>query len=434
MGYMSSLESSIVAICGNLVFSKKQVYAYYKLPSARFDFASRESKVSAALALDNLLSSLSSSASKDLECHLLVICVPIDVDAWETGLNDAMNRVTRVTGAGERFIAAQAEILRRAAYTTKQVFLGVELGSRSDVDGEASLNPIIDTAKTVQAAIDKMLVIKDSYISPSESAVWEGKENSLNIAMNSATLKCERATSSEIAGVLMRIINPNPTFSPPPSIERYGEGALIGLVDSRITEKSTHLEIEYPDSDKQYQASLVFSAFPTQLEYPNGEPWIYAVQILCGSAVFSSRFKLIPPGKVAKQLGVNIKRTQDELNNAASVGQVSLDLTKRARTVELLEYRVKNSNQPWVFGTHQITVTRGSEKELKSDLSTLTQYFHQKDVVLSRPLGNQYDLLLQAIPGDHIRVKDYIRKQTLPIIGTGMPHGTSDTGDRIEFQ
>jgi type IV secretory pathway VirB4 component len=48
------------------------------------------------------------------------------------------------------------------------------------------------------------------------------------------------------------------------------------------------------------------------------------------------------------------------------------------------------------------------------------------------PTGDQFDMLLEAMPGDNVRTQSYYQRQELTLIGGGMPTASSESGDRID--
>ena len=72
-----------VAIVDNIVFSKTDVWAYYKVTNDAFDFLLQGQKVSLAVQLDNAYSNIASDRTEPVDVQLIVTSLPVDIDHWE---------------------------------------------------------------------------------------------------------------------------------------------------------------------------------------------------------------------------------------------------------------------------------------------------------------------------------------------------------------
>ena len=72
-----------VGIVGNVVFSKKEAWAYYKIGSVPYDFLTDSGRARLANDLMVALTGLSSTAGRNVDLHILVTNTPFNVDSWE---------------------------------------------------------------------------------------------------------------------------------------------------------------------------------------------------------------------------------------------------------------------------------------------------------------------------------------------------------------
>ena len=423
---------SILAIEKNMAFSAKSVTAYYSLPPARFDFASDTSLVIAALSLNGLLSSLSSQAGLEINAHLVISSTPMDVEGWYLNLKEHVTESER----SDYLLDAQKEILQRSRFTEKEVYLGIELGNRAGIGGGAedvSMNPLAGVMSSATKAIDRILDVRDGQISAYELKMWQKREERVaSVIMNNNALQCTRVSPHILAQMVSQSVNPLGFAALSPTVSKWGTGALKSLMSCEVKIKPNYLEFTYPDDSKTFMATLCFARFPTHTVFPEANPWILATQILVPTSRFFSRFKLVSPDKVRDALGKNIKIIEDEEKNAEIANHVSYDILERASIAKELEHRMSKETDPWVYGNHRVVLSARTLKELKDQVATIRQHFHQRKIELAWTMGDQWKLFLESMPADFVRVDDFTLRQTLPILGGGFPHGSSTVGDRID--
>ena len=80
-------------IDNNLLYTKTEVEAWYKLPTSRFVFRSTNDRIQEALNIDNLLSSVTAALGKDTYAHMLAGAVPFDTPGWLEGTLEANREV-----------------------------------------------------------------------------------------------------------------------------------------------------------------------------------------------------------------------------------------------------------------------------------------------------------------------------------------------------
>ena len=79
---LKRLKIPIVAINDNIVFSKKEVWAYYKVATVPFDFLSQSAKANMASSTMNGLASICQSEGRKVDGHILITNTPFDIQSW----------------------------------------------------------------------------------------------------------------------------------------------------------------------------------------------------------------------------------------------------------------------------------------------------------------------------------------------------------------
>lgn len=77
------MDISMVAVSDNIVFSKTDMWGYYRLTNSAYDFLSSEAKIALGQQIINAFVNLMGDRSEPLSCHLIVSSIPVDIDSWE---------------------------------------------------------------------------------------------------------------------------------------------------------------------------------------------------------------------------------------------------------------------------------------------------------------------------------------------------------------
>ena len=76
---LKRLNIPIQAVSDNIVFSKKEVWAYYKIATVPYDFLSATAKAGMANSTITALASVCQSAGKKIDGHILITNTPFDI-------------------------------------------------------------------------------------------------------------------------------------------------------------------------------------------------------------------------------------------------------------------------------------------------------------------------------------------------------------------
>jgi hypothetical protein len=127
------LDIPAVGIVDNVVFSKKEAWAYYKIASVPYDFLTNAGRVKLANDIIVALSSLSQRIGRNVDLHILVTNTPVNIDSWEDQMYeiyDQWNGRNNRLKTFDKFIRNQTVALKRRSYKKKVVYLGVKLFTR----------------------------------------------------------------------------------------------------------------------------------------------------------------------------------------------------------------------------------------------------------------------------------------------------------------
>lgn len=127
------LNLSMQAVSDNIVYSKRDQFAYYRVANSVYDFLSNDSKVQLAAQLTNAFTNLMGDRTEPLDCQIITTSIPVDIDAWEAQVREVSETWNRGPGFDE-YLAQMYNYLATEEYMKKVVYLGVKLGSRGTVD------------------------------------------------------------------------------------------------------------------------------------------------------------------------------------------------------------------------------------------------------------------------------------------------------------
>lgn len=405
-------------IDNNLLYTKTEVEAWYKLPTSRFVFRSTNDRIQEALNIDNLLSSATAALGKDTYAHMLAGAVPFDTPGWLEGTLEANREVMggNVTLESRNYAISEARRINEMQPYTQSCFIGISLGNRvsSVIDGKP--DSIGDALKVGRDAMDKMFG-QESYPSAAEKKLWRERLEVLHNVMVSGSGGGEPAEPVNEDTLNFLIRRPfGPQLGPDPTCAlREHASCVETLVD----------EGEEPT----FTVTSCFARFPQEIRFPEFGPWIAKVFEEDETAWFSARFRLVPAVKVRKMLSNKIKQTLDEAQNAEIAGKYSMDIQERTESATILEHEMSKSTEPWIFGHYTVTQTSDTLKGAKKKASAMRQAFHAQKIELATPPGSQYPLMLQTVPGQKLTVKDYAQYHNLSIIGGGLPAASNAAGD-----
>lgn len=429
---------SITAIHGDLTFSKRDVYLWVRLSPNHYEFLNDQERTDFVYKYNRALTNLLISEEQSLDCHLIQTSDVFNETYWANDLYDHAYPYDPTPYLGE-FLGKMAAHMNLFQFRRKNVYLGVNLGFRSDFNPtKAALKiPGID-------AISRLFVGEaDEYLTDAELEFWQEKAKLSRLSLQSSELEAKIVHGAELAYIIRKPMFPSMVA---PTLDElnlsdgqiWGKGELQTLADGEITENNRQwLEITQTidgESYKGYRATLCFSKFPAAMQYPAREPWIHYASLLPFPVDFYSRFTIEPSRKVRKQITNKIKDMRDQASNMTSAGgEISLELEELYQLGRHLEADLGHDDSPWLFARHRIVVEAKTKEELKENCRLVIDHYKKMGITVVWSSGDQLDLLLEGMPNDKVRLGSYYQRHQLNIIGAGLPTGTGGTGNAIVY-
>lgn len=440
------LGISALAMIDNVVYSKTEKWAYYRLSNHVFDFISLESKVALASRLTNAFSNLMNDKQEPVECHIIITSVPIDLNSWSDQVKTISKSWDRAPNF-DTYIKEQKEFLEREEYMIKAVYLGINLGKRGALEVE-NINIIESGLKGARDYIkswwNNILYLPTEEVKEDEEKEVRRKEENIYRILSTGNLQAERCTSQELLLLIKRQFYP---ALPTPYLDidhsnRIGPGDIALESHSMIKNKYRWLEFSHIMNGEEYttyRTCLSFSKFPKETVYPYSIPFLYLPYQLHLPFTVYARFFLIPTSKMKAEIEKKKKEQKDEVENISAgmddyssvVDGAPTGVIESLSTIQEMSEMVNTDKTPWVEGSYRIVVETPSEELLRKYCSILKQQFADQDINVSWTSGDQTQLFLEQMPGDKLRVKSFNQLTNLNMITTSGFNFSNDVGDLI---
>lgn len=208
------LKIAAEAIIDNIVCSRTDGWAYFRIRNDVFDFLSAGQKVSMALQNVNAFNSLMGDRARPLDCELIISSTPIDVDLWEAQVRNTMENWTSIEEPPGRaaFLRGQYEHLRQKEYHERVTYIGVHLGARGSVNIEDFnlLESGLKGAKeTVQAWFSRLTPGASGMVTADEEKSLRGREEEIYRILSTGHFQAERVTAEELLLLIKRQFYPS---------------------------------------------------------------------------------------------------------------------------------------------------------------------------------------------------------------------------------
>jgi hypothetical protein len=440
------LDISAMAVIDNIVFSKTDRWAYYRLSNKVFDFLSNDGRVSMAQQISNALNNLMSDRNDPLECHLIVTSTPVDVDAWESQVKE-VSKIWNTSPGFNDYVQAQIQFLKNEEYLKRVAYLGINIGKRRALDLsntnflEVGVKGAVDTLKKWWKTV---LAIPSAEIDVDEEKEARQKEINFFRILFNGNLQATRCSAEDLLLLIKRQFYP---AMPAPYLDidhhnRLGPGDLDLELYSAIEKKYRWLAINQQLGEHSvtgYRACLSFTKFPKTIDFPyEGFPFLYLPAKLSLPFTTYARFVLRPSDAMKKELERKKNESKDELKSMA-VGQDALDSAVNPNSdvagslgdIQTMSDMIASDKSPWVEGSYRIVVETPDEEKLRKYCSIVRQQYSDLDINVNWTAGNQVDLFLEQMPGDHLRLKSFNQTTNLAMLSTSGFNFSSDIGDPI---
>lgn len=438
-----NMKLSAVAISENLVFSKTDVWAYYKIRNDVYDFLSQNQKISVSMQISNALNNLMTDKQEPVECHLITTTIPIDIDSWEAQVRGVSENWEQPPGF-EKYLQEQAMILKLSEYKKRVCFLGINLGKRGALDMEGFNvfeSGFKGATETLKAWLDTVLQPPGEIISAQEEDQYRRKESDYFRTLSVGHLQATRCTSEDLLLLIKRQFYP---AMPSPYLDidaksRLGPGDLELETGSVIENKYRWTKITQMFGDQEiagYRAAMSFAKFPKEMQYPYGPfPFLYFPAKLGTSFTVYSRFTLHPSAKMKGDVEKKKKEQKDELENigggTAYDSSLPADVLQAIDDIQLISELLASDKTPWIEGSYRLIVEAETEEVLRDYCSELKQRYDDLGILLKWTAGDQSQLFLEQMPGDYLRIKSFKQITNLNMISTSGANFSSDVGDVI---
>ena len=408
-----------------ILLTESAAWAYYRLPTVSYEFTTAEGREALA---GNITVALAAIRMPDAEVHLRVAHRTNPAAEWATALD-----VTSDGGPGwAEYLDQMYRHVWAKDFWTKEVYLGVRLGVRG---AKANLGGgVFAQLFGFYQRGEKILGIDDAAVSPDEVARWTEQAERLGRALASGALYARHATSVEVAWLFQHMVTGSlPDLPPSASPQRtWGPGEIEALVEGQVHNGRSTLRLEQPTGES-YAAFLSFSRFPDIMPFPDGEPWIHYADALPFPVEVSSRMRLIPPSKASKDVSRKLAHARDMDKHIREAGaEAPLALSEQIDAARMLEHGIAKERLPFVYGWHRLLVSAPTRQMLNQRVEAVVEHYRDIGIDVVNSTGDQFSLLREALPGDHVRVNAYTQRQPLRTIAGGMPTATVDLGDRVD--
>lgn len=438
------LDISAIGVVDNLVFSDKEVWAYYSIGGNAYDFLSHDGKLALAANTTNAFANLMTDRAEPLDAHIINFSKPLDTDAWEQQMYDEIIDGREPPGLND-FIQDQKYYLESREYYMHVSYLGICIGRRGALEME-SLNLIDAGFKGAWEELKKWgkkaMSMPGVEIGIDEELRFRKAEEEFYTILSQGHLNAQRVSSEDLLLTMKQQFYPG---MPTPYLDvdhdnRLGPGDLELELYSGI--KNRYRWMEFTQQILQYtvtgyRATLTFSKFPKEILYPAGIPFLYLPTRLDEPYDTYARFTLIPTENMKKEVVKKQKELDDELQNIGEAGGDSM-VNTHAEAGEALEDSVmldsilSSDKTPWLQGTYRIVIEDSTEEGLKEQVAKIRQDYSDMGININHTAGDQAELFLEQMPGDRLRESSFQQTTNLYQIGASGFNFSSAVGDRIK--
>lgn len=454
------LDLSIRAIEENIVFNKKEQWAYFKISNMPYSFRSYDDKCMTNRDITSGFESLMADRNQEIECHLIHATVPLDIDAW---YEDEMNAIAahfpdnsgieRLPPGGESYIRDMRNFLKETEASRKVTFLGIKLGSRSEKTNFDSMSILTgglqDGFRQITNAVNKALSFANPdelVVSNEESKIAHSIEEEYFMTLSESYFNAERCTPEDILLIFKRMMYP---YMVTPYIEvndteRVGLSDIVIETGHSIVKQPRWLEITQVLGGQQYtgyRACFTFREFPKEMKFPGSVEFFNVPESMGIESTSWARFILHPTEEVEAQLDIKQKLMEDEMENIAMSSKSHADavtgspIPKHTQEglsdIRSLQDITYNEKTAWVEGSFHISVEAETPEDLMKQFSQLKQSFARRQIKLFWSAGDQVALFLEEMPGDRRRVSAFDQTTTASALAGSGGFYSSDVGDDI---
>jgi len=346
--------------------------------------------------------------------HLLIVRLRHDPNRWARHLAGD----PAATGPGwAAYVEATRVHVERRAFFAKEVYLGVRLGDRhhGGIGGW-------------RRRIEHVAGLNDALPAGDELDRWRTQAD-LTSRILAGGLPARPATASELAWLIRRSFWRGITEPPPLAPTECLAGAAVGLLAEGVVHNARRQVRLEQEEGSAVVAGLAFARFPDTLAFPGGE-WLATLDALPFPVEASVRFKIVPPRVAAKDAARKLAEATDQARHIAGTSAaIPLALAEAAERARSLEYALHKERTPLLYAWPRLLVAAPDDDTLTARVLEVTEWYRDAGIDVARPSGDQLGLLLEAVPGQPLRVKAYEQRQAPLTLAGAMATATAELGD-----
>lgn len=406
-----------------VLLTETDAWAYFKLPTVSYEFVTPEEREALAT---NITIALATIRMPDAEVHLRVAHRAYPAAEWAMALN-----ATSDEGPGWRdYLEEMYGHVWAKDFWSKEVYLGVRLGSRSRQHGQGVLSQLFGLYQRGE----KALGLEDDQVPEGEIVRWTENAERLGRALASSVLYARHATSVELAWLFQHAAagsagDPAPSASPK---RRWGRGEVETLVEGQIHNGRSLLRMVQVQGEA-YVAYLSFARFPDLMPFPDGEPWLHFADQLPFPVEVSSRMRLIPPVKASRDVARKLAHARDmDIHIREAGAEAPIALAEQIDAARMLEHGITKERLPFVYGWHRLIVSGPTEAMCVQRVEAVIEHYRDMGIDVVNSTGDQFSLFKESLPGEKVTVNAYAQRQPLRTIAGGMATATVELGDHVE--
>ncbi|WP_150255304.1 ATP-binding protein [Nocardiopsis deserti] len=420
-------SSAQLAVCyfdDRVLFNDAEAWAYFRLPTAAYEFTTPEDREVLAT---NITIALAAIRMEDAEVHLRVAHRPYPAAEWANALDQ---RVSAGPGWSEYLDEMYRHVWAKD-FWTKEVYLGVRLGSRG---ARSAGGDVLGYFKDLYLRAEQAMGLEDHEVDAEEIDRWTDQAERLGRALSASALYARHATADELAWLMEHTTKGVDETWQPSATERsaWGRGEIERLAEGIIVNGRSMLRLQQPTSTS-YVAYLSFARFPDLMAFPDGEPWMYYADTLPFPVEVSARMRLVSPAKASRDVGRKLAHARDMDAHIAEAGvEAPIALAEQIDAARMLEHGITKERLPFVYGWHRLRVSAGDPHVLTQRVEAVIEHYRDIGIDIAHSTGDQFSLLNESLPGDHLRLSAYAQRQPLRTIAGGMPTATVAVGDEAD--
>lgn len=428
---MAKYEAALKALHKDMAFSKSEVYIYAELPSLPYEFIENNQREALAESLSIGMEGLLPTQEKALHYHLHVTSIPFDTEEWYGDLLERSRRYD-VSSGWPYALRAMKDYMDHIKFRSREVYLGLKLGDRADYKSGSATGSFRAISDLLQFVVGG----SDDFMSDDELEFWDLQAQAFRNRLQGGALRATEVKAEQIARLLKESLWPEMPYEEVSAVDRqtWGTGEVAGLAIADVQNASRHLKITQFLDGKEvtgYRATLCFSRFPDEMQFPGQEPWIHSSALLGFPTTIFSRGTIEPARKVVKVVEAKEKDALDQFKN--SNGNAPIAVLEQLESAQVVKHELNRQRRPWVFGRHRIVVTAKTKEDLDKRIQRTISHYKGLDIDLVLPSGDQMKLLLESQPADTVRSPSYYQRQEIGILPIGMPSASGKVGDTISI-